>query len=481
MPTRWVIRFTTLLSVFVWALPFAAKAQVWTAITDGTLQQVSVGGASQIVGVNQGNVWKREATGWNKLPGALANVAVGSDGALWGVNASGLIYRWTGSPDWAVVNPPVLSPDPKINAAYGTPRQIAVVNASNVYLVTTTQYLFRWTGTGWTLLNTQLYGTFLAAAMDGTVMIIDSSGAPTLYQATATGIGMGSSLPKPPAPFVSGAVGSSTNIWGLTADDRIFRFSGGRWVQVEGALRSIAAASDGTVIGANAGALLYRFTGGAACTAGQTLLDGKSCVTLRPWGPTTQLTNGTRIAIRLRVSSQSGTGGPYIPWPRWLGIWEKDNQSIAAADTDLSSRDLFYVRAFTDPTALWMLTPNPASMPWYALMTTNDSFITYAPATPPPAGSPAWGKRAVSTNIDDAMMFARKAGQEADGLFTVGFPWKDRMSVVNGFKAQQYTAVFGMSATGLSNTSPVPSFSNSGLNGTFSNYDSGYVDFFVVE
>lgn len=49
-----------------------------------------------------GNIYRREGGGWTEVPGALAQVSVGSATRIWGVNKAGKIYQWTGG-GWAEV------------------------------------------------------------------------------------------------------------------------------------------------------------------------------------------------------------------------------------------------------------------------------------------------------------------------------------------------------------------------------------------
>jgi len=64
-----------------------------------------------VIGVNSANeIWKYNRAGntWNKLPGGLTWVSIGSDGTIVGVMApggpdgkvDGKIYRWNGRDNW---------------------------------------------------------------------------------------------------------------------------------------------------------------------------------------------------------------------------------------------------------------------------------------------------------------------------------------------------------------------------------------------
>ncbi len=58
-------------------------------------------------------------------------------------------------------------------------------------------------------------------------------------------------------------VGNAGAIWGVNADDKIYRWNGSSWTQVSGALKHVSVAADGTVWGVNVDDKIYRRDGNA--------------------------------------------------------------------------------------------------------------------------------------------------------------------------------------------------------------------------
>jgi hypothetical protein len=471
-------RFLVMLAAL---LSFAPLAQAqWTMRPIGeSLVQISVGSAVQVVGVNRGDgIYRMNAqTGqWMQMPGAATNATVAADGTLWVVNRGGVIYRWAGS-DWTQVVSP---------ADIGAPKQISAGSASNVWLVTTSGAIFRWNGGGWTKVIGSL--AQVSAAADGTVMGVNAGGGVFKWR------GGDDWTQWPGAPssfFVRIAVGSGSSVWTLTQDGLIWHWNGTAWTSINGVLTSIGAGADGTVWANNAADQIWRYTGPAlhpapepssspVCSATQTLLDGNKCVTLTPWPNRTPLPDGTRVAIRLRraMTSLDIGGTQSKEWVRWLGLWTGDNQSIAAVDNALYSRDIFAIKTWTTTTPAYI------NMPWFALVAANDAYITDWNSTPaPPAGTPNYGTRATSFDINNAMMFTRGyQSQTAQSLLRATSKWgaKDayykNLTTVQGYID---TAFVCLSAYGVDERNPVPQFV-SGPAPYYPCYTSGDVDFFVV-
>ncbi|HLT84290.1 MAG TPA: tectonin domain-containing protein [Phototrophicaceae bacterium] len=95
-----------------------------------------------------------------------------------------------------------------------------------------------------------------------------STGTPTSLRLTgsvAVGIVMVSGPDEAWMP-VRGAlkqvsVGSASQVWGVNAADKIYRWNGSSWTQVSGALKHVSVAADGTVWGVNAADRIYRRDG----------------------------------------------------------------------------------------------------------------------------------------------------------------------------------------------------------------------------
>ncbi|HZN37549.1 MAG TPA: tectonin domain-containing protein [Planctomycetota bacterium] len=70
--------------------------QTWQQVTTQPLDQVSSTNFNAAVGVYGNAVWLTRDGGvsWSQLPGQLTQVAEGSDGALWGLDANGHVWRF---------------------------------------------------------------------------------------------------------------------------------------------------------------------------------------------------------------------------------------------------------------------------------------------------------------------------------------------------------------------------------------------------
>jgi Tectonin domain len=53
------------------------------------------------------------------------------------------------------------------------------------------------------------------------------------------------------------SVGAASSVWGVNADDKIFQFNGGGWTQVAGRLKHVSVAADGSVYGVNSQDEIY--------------------------------------------------------------------------------------------------------------------------------------------------------------------------------------------------------------------------------
>ncbi|MFJ4648947.1 tectonin domain-containing protein [Streptomyces bobili] len=69
----------------------------------GNLTATAAGFRTNVWGVNAaGNIYKFSgyddlaSSPWIQIPGSLSDIGAGADGTVWGVNAAGNIYRYTG-------------------------------------------------------------------------------------------------------------------------------------------------------------------------------------------------------------------------------------------------------------------------------------------------------------------------------------------------------------------------------------------------
>ena len=168
--------------------------------------------------------------------GVLTCVAVGSDGAIWGVDGKQNIYRRDGS-SWTQIP--------------GHLVQISVGNAGQVWGVDANDLIYRRDGNSWTNIPGHL--TNVAVGTDGTVWGVDRAGA--VYRRDAN------SWTTIPGTLMQISVGSAAQVWGVNKDGLIFRRDGSSWTNIPGRLVTISVASDGTVWGVDKDFILYRRDG----------------------------------------------------------------------------------------------------------------------------------------------------------------------------------------------------------------------------
>ncbi|MEV5202818.1 tectonin domain-containing protein, partial [Streptomyces sp. NPDC053720] len=74
-------------------------ANHWKKIPGG-LTRISAGSRTNVWGVNaNGNIYRYtgdDANPWVQIPGGLTDIGAAADGTVWGVNSAGSIYRYTG-------------------------------------------------------------------------------------------------------------------------------------------------------------------------------------------------------------------------------------------------------------------------------------------------------------------------------------------------------------------------------------------------
>ncbi|QUX26998.1 hypothetical protein KGD83_16735 [Nocardiopsis akebiae] len=71
----------------------------WKQIS-GALTRISAGSRTNMWGVNaSGSIYRYtndDANPWVNIPGGLVDISAAADGTVWGVNANNNIYRYTG-------------------------------------------------------------------------------------------------------------------------------------------------------------------------------------------------------------------------------------------------------------------------------------------------------------------------------------------------------------------------------------------------
>lgn len=136
----------------------------------GILKQISTGGQWYQWGVNSantafqynGNFWEQRGA-----VGQVSYVSSASDGTVWGITPTQAIVRWSGRSA-----PGVMSSTGSWVAMGGAAVQVSVGSAAEVWVVNASGNVYKWTGTTWTNRPDAGICTAVAAAADGTVLVI---------------------------------------------------------------------------------------------------------------------------------------------------------------------------------------------------------------------------------------------------------------------------------------------------------------------
>ncbi|MBK8014596.1 MAG: hypothetical protein IPK13_25005 [Deltaproteobacteria bacterium] len=166
----------------------------------------------------------------------LTDIAVGSDGSVWGIDSGLMIYRRSGS-GWERVP--------------GQLHQISVGSASHVWGVGAAARIYRRDGNAWTEIPGGLRQ--VSVGSDGSVWGIGSGG--SIYRR------VGSSWERVSGQLEQISVGSASQVWGVNAAGLIYRRDGDSWTNIAGELRQVSVGSDGTVWGINSAGIIYRRAG----------------------------------------------------------------------------------------------------------------------------------------------------------------------------------------------------------------------------
>ncbi len=186
------------------------------------------------------------------VPGALKYIDCGADGAVWGVNAEGSIFRYVHGSGWSPV--------------FGELRMVSVGSAARVWGVNSQDQIYRYvSGSNWEHVPGALRNVSVGA--DGTVWGIAPDD--RIYRRNA------GNWELMPGSARQVAVGSAAHIWVVTHDDRLYRWNAGNWELMPGSMHEITVAADGTVCGVNPQHYGWRWNGSTwQCFAGYLLQAG---------------------------------------------------------------------------------------------------------------------------------------------------------------------------------------------------------------
>jgi virginiamycin B lyase len=190
---------------------YSASGNGWTSVSSPPLTQISAAPNGGVWGIDgSSNTYQfvapaQAAQAFVQVPGALANIATGLDGSMWGINAAGQIYTYnplTGG--WTSIP--------------GELAQIAVGGGANVWGINSSQQVYRYNP------NEQAWDWI-------------------------------------PGSLKQIAVGANGDTWGVNAGNEIYRFDtgGGRWIWTPGSLAQISVGADGAAWGIDGNGEVHRF------------------------------------------------------------------------------------------------------------------------------------------------------------------------------------------------------------------------------
>jgi hypothetical protein len=213
-------------------------------LVPGSLHELAVGA--------DGTVWGIDATGliyrydsstqrWVQAPGYLTQIAVGGKDSVWGLNPAGSIYRWDADrQNWTPVS--------------GSLTEISVGSDGDVWGLNVAESIYHWSPSAQNWFQVPGALKQIAVGFNGAVWGINSAG--LIYR-----FNPGSqAFVSVPGILTQIAIGSDGVVWGLNGQN-IYRFNAltQQFENVPGALTRIAVGSGGNVWGISAGNLIYHF------------------------------------------------------------------------------------------------------------------------------------------------------------------------------------------------------------------------------
>jgi len=218
---------TILQNTSVLATPDAIQQRVgdiWNEVS-GRLKQISVGSAAHIWGVNhKDDIFHRSGNNWVHIPGKLKQVSVSCNGAVWGVNARDNVFRRDGS-NWTEMP--------------GRLKQIAV-GGSVILGINKDDNIFQWNGSGW--VDVDGYLKQVAVGCDNTIWGVNAND--DIFR--RDGVNQWTNIT---GKLKQIHVGNANQVWGVNANDDIFQWHGSGWTHIGGKAKHVSVGNDGVVWG----------------------------------------------------------------------------------------------------------------------------------------------------------------------------------------------------------------------------------------
>ena len=217
----------------------SAAQQAWASVSETRLKQVDALDLNNAVGVDEGDqIYYYDGSSWTQIAGGLKYVSYGTDGSMWGVNASNIVYRRQEvSGNWERMDGQTL-------------KQIDALEYNNAVGVGAGDNIFYYDGSSWVQISGSLkqasYGT------DGSVWGVNVNNNVYRRQVLTGGweAMQGQLLKQIDALDYNRAIG-------VDEDDQIYFYDGSSWTQIPGSLNHISFASDGSVWGIDQEGTIY--------------------------------------------------------------------------------------------------------------------------------------------------------------------------------------------------------------------------------
>lgn len=216
----------------------------------GGFKHISVGGEHFVWAISMNDdIFRWRDNQWENTPGAkLKQLSAAEDGAVWGVNAEGQVYRWDKANQmWCNVP----SPFRILHVAVGSDRDVwAIIDDEKenplgaTSLVDTKSNVVSWDGKGWVRMPGSERMKLVSCGADGALWAINSERFTFCLDRESK------EWNQMPGSFKQVSVGSKKHVWGVDSKDCIYKWKKGTWqrVTVSEVSQHISVASDGSIV-----------------------------------------------------------------------------------------------------------------------------------------------------------------------------------------------------------------------------------------
>ncbi|MEM7134025.1 MAG: tectonin domain-containing protein [Chloroflexota bacterium] len=193
---------------------------------------------------------------WTQIPGGLKHVSYGTDGSLWGTDASNQVYRRQPSDEnWQQVTLPVSGL-----------KQVDALDYDRAVGVTANDQIYIYDGNSWTRISGGL--KHASYAVDGSIWGTNVNNQVYRRAASATSW---QRMTLPVAGLKQVDALDYDRAVGVTTADRIYLYDGNSWTQLPGGLKHVSYGIDGSLWGTNVNNQVYRRTATATTWQRMTL------------------------------------------------------------------------------------------------------------------------------------------------------------------------------------------------------------------